>query len=83
MRTTLSLDDDVVAQLAAWQAKQNLTFKEAVNAALRRGLNELSRPKARKHFQTKPIDMGPCRLPSVDNVWEVLAEVEDPRSARP
>ena len=36
----------------AWRAEQNLSFKQAVNSALRRGLNELSRPKARKRFQT-------------------------------
>src|SRR4051812_17983632 len=62
MRTTLSLDEDVAAQLEAWRAKQKLTFKEAVNSALRRGLNELSRPRARKPFRTNPIDMGLCRL---------------------
>jgi hypothetical protein len=79
MRTTLSLDDDVAAQLEAWRAKQNLSFKDAVNSALRRGLDELSRPKARKAFRTKPIDMGLCRLPNLDNVWEVLDEVENAR----
>ncbi|MBV9746699.1 MAG: hypothetical protein JO099_23310 [Acidobacteriia bacterium] len=42
MRTTLSLDDDVAAQLEALRAKQKLTFKEAVNSALRRGLSGLS-----------------------------------------
>ena len=77
MRTTLSLDEDVAAQLEAWRAKQKLTFKEAVNSALRRGLNELSRPRARKPFRTKPIDMGLCRLANLDNIWEVLDEVED------
>jgi hypothetical protein len=82
MRTTLSLDDDVAAQLEAWRAKQNLTFKQAVNAALRRGLNELSRPKTRKPFRTKPIDMGPCLLANVDNIWEVLDEVENAGSTR-
>lgn len=82
MRTTLSLDDDVAAQLDAWRAKQNLTFKEAVNSALRRGLTELSRPKTRKPFRTKPIDMGPCRLANLDNIWEVLDEVEDAGSTR-
>lgn len=76
MRTTLSLDDDVVAQLEAWRAKQNLTFKQAVNSALRRDLNELSRLKARKSFRTKPIDMGPCRLANLDNISEVLDELE-------
>jgi len=83
VRTTLSLDDDVAAQLEAWRAKRNLSLKQAVNSALRRGLNEISRPKARKPFRTKPIDMGPCRLPNVDNIWEVLDEVENPETTRP
>ena len=82
MRTTLSLDDDVSAQLEAWRARQNLTFKQAVNSALRRGLSELSRPESRKPFRTKPIDMGPCRLPNLDNIWEVLDEVENGGSNR-
>jgi len=76
MRTTLSLDDDVAALLEAWRAKQDLTFKEAVNTALRRGLSELSRPRARRLFRTRPVDMGQCRFPSLDNVWEVLDEAE-------
>jgi hypothetical protein len=82
MRTTLSLDDDVSAQLEAWRVKQKLTFKQAVNSALRRGLNELSRPGTRKRFRTKPLDMGPCRLTNLDNVWEVLDEVENSGSTR-
>jgi hypothetical protein len=82
MRTTLSLDDDVSAQLETWRARQNLTFKQAVNFALRRGLSELSRPKAHKPFRTKPIDMGHCRLATLDNVSEVLDEVEDGGSNR-
>jgi hypothetical protein len=82
MRTTLSLDDDVAAQLEAWRTKQNLTFKQAVNSALRRGLNELSRPRSRGAFRTKPIDMGACRLGNLDNVWEVLDEAENPGSTR-
>jgi hypothetical protein len=77
MRTTLSLDDDVAAQLEAWRAQQNLSFKQAVNSALRRGLNELSRPKVRKAFRTKPLDLGRCRLPDLNNIWEILDEVED------
>ncbi len=79
----MSLDDDVASQLEAWRAKRNLSLKQAVNSALRRGLNEISRPKARKPFRTKPIDMGACRLPNLDNIWEVLDEVENPESTRP
>jgi hypothetical protein len=80
MRTTLSLDADVAAQLQAWRARQKLSFKQAVNSALRRGLNDLSHPRARKPCRTKVIDVGSCRLANLDNIWEVLDEVE---SARP
>jgi hypothetical protein len=83
VRTTLSLDDDVAAQLEAWRAKQNLSFKQALNSALRCGLNELSRPKARKPFRTKPIDMGSCRLANLDNIWEVLDDLENAGGTRP
>jgi hypothetical protein len=82
MRTTLSLDDDVAAQLEAWRGKQNLSFKQAVNTILRRGLSELSRPKARKPFRTQPTDMGPCRFASLDNIWEVLDEAENAGTPR-
>lgn len=77
MRTTVSLDDDVAVQLEAWRSTQNLTFKEAVNSALRIGLTELTCPKSRKKFVTQPVDMGRCRFPNLDNVWEVLDEVEN------
>ena len=47
MRTTLSLDDDVAAQLEAWRAKEKLGLKEAVNRALRQGLADVAKPAAR------------------------------------
>jgi len=82
MRTTLTLDDDVAAQLEAFRAKEDLTLKQAVNSALRRGLMELSRSRVRKPFRTKPIDMGRCRIPNLDNIAEVLAELDNESSRR-
>jgi hypothetical protein len=38
MRTTLTLDDDVAARLKELARRRRLTFKQAVNATLRRGL---------------------------------------------
>jgi Ribbon-helix-helix protein, copG family len=38
MRTTLTLDDDVAAKLRQLAARRRLSFKEAVNSVLRRGL---------------------------------------------
>lgn len=76
MRTTLSLDDDVAAQLEAYRKKEDIGLKEAVNSALRRGLAELNQPKPRSPFKTEPVDMGQCLYPNLDNVWEVLEDAE-------
>jgi hypothetical protein len=38
MRTTLTLDEDVAAKLRQFAARRRLSFKEAVNSVLRRGL---------------------------------------------
>ncbi len=39
IRTTLTLDDDVASKLQKLARRRKLSFKEAVNATLRRGLN--------------------------------------------
>jgi hypothetical protein len=73
MRTTLTLDDDVSAELDALRRKQGLRFRDAVNDALRRGLRAMAEghqpgPK----FVTRSMDLGPARVP-LDNVAEALA----------
>ena len=40
MRTTLTIDDDVAAMIKRESKRKGLSFKELVNAALRRGLAE-------------------------------------------
>lgn len=78
MRTTLTLDDDVAAQLKKLERTQNRSFKEIVNEALREGLARLEqRPaRTRARFQTKPLKLGACRVGSIDDVSEVLAVAE-------
>lgn len=39
MRTTVTLDPDVAARLKAWAHRQQLSFKEALNTVIRRGLS--------------------------------------------
>jgi Arc/MetJ family transcription regulator len=48
VRTTLTIDDDLVAKLKKLAQRGRLSFKEAVNATLRRGLGtqELAGRKA-------------------------------------
>jgi hypothetical protein len=78
MRTTLSLDPDVAALLKRIQAKRKTSFKEVVNDALREGLQRLERPDPVKPYRTKPMHLGKCYFPNVDNVAEILEEVEGP-----
>jgi len=77
MRTTLSLDDDVAAQLERVRRSRGGSLKETVNAALREGLQRLERPPARsRRSYTRPVSLGKPRVGSVDNVAEVLAVAE-------
>ena len=76
MRTTLTIDDDVAAEIERLRREREQNLKEVVNDALRLGLREMrSRPKRRKAFQTKTYDMGPP-LVSIDNVAEAIAYAE-------
>ena len=64
MRTTLTLDDDIAAILELERKRKGLSFKEVVNAALRRGLGEESPPGPRSEVRTRPVHMG--LLPGID-----------------
>jgi hypothetical protein len=44
MRTTVTLDDDVVAGLRAMMRERGLSFKEALNSAVRSGLGGVAAP---------------------------------------
>ena len=50
MRTTLTLDPDVAALLKKAVAKGEVSFKQAVNEALRRGLAETPADKPKRRF---------------------------------
>ena len=55
MRTTLTLDPDVAALLKKRVAKGDVTFKQAVNDAMRKGLTaEEVATKPKKRYVVKP-----------------------------
>jgi hypothetical protein len=77
MRTTLTLDEDVAIALEKVRDKRSLTFKAAVNEALRRGLQEMAEPEQeRVPYTIKPVSLGGCLLDNLDDVAEVLAFAE-------
>lgn len=76
MRTTLTIDDDVAAELERLQRSREVSLKELVNDALRRGLRDMrAPPKKKKPFRTRTYNMGE-QLINIDNTAEVLAYLE-------
>ncbi len=77
MRTTITLDDDVVRLLADLRKQSGGTFKDVVNRALRAGLRDLRRkPASPRGAPTDPVFLGQCRLDNLDNISDVLASAE-------
>ncbi len=78
MRTTLTLDDDVAAQLRRVLQARQATLKEVVNEALREGLRHLEAPPPRRTYRTPSVSLGRCLVGSIDDVAEApgLAEGE-------
>lgn len=77
MRTTLTLDDDVAAQLAQLRARGDKPYKVLVNEALRVGLAHLERSEEPPSGPyTRVVSLGTPRLPDVDDVTDALAAVE-------
>lgn len=77
MRTTLTLDDDVAAKLRSEMRRTGKTFRETVNACLRRGLLRRRPPEAKPAFRIRARDLGRLQPGlSLDNVGELLERVE-------
>ena len=76
MRTTLTLDDDVAARLK--QLEGFSSFKDAVNAALRAGLDQLASEvsKAPQDYKIHSVALDPIVL-NVDNIAEILDLIEE------
>jgi len=57
MRTTVTLDPDVEAVLRRVMRERGLSFKEALNQAIRMGMGT-ARRQAQRHFRQKTHRMG-------------------------
>jgi hypothetical protein len=73
VRTTVTLDDDTLALLQRLMKERGVSFKQALNDAIREGTAH--RP-ARPAFATTSADLG---VPTVnlDRALQIAAELED------
>jgi hypothetical protein len=80
MRTTLTIDDDVVAAIERRRRELNHTLKQEVNDLLRAGLLRAKedRPKSGSPgFRVQPLDVGELLVP-IDDVEAALDIAEGP-----
>lgn len=78
MRTTVTLDDDVARALQRIQGEEHVTFRQALNDAIREGLAARARrvrEGATPMKTTRPRDLRP-RLTNFDNASEIIALAE-------
>lgn len=73
MRTTVTLDPDVEAKLRATMRERGVSFKVALNDALRTGLNGLAPAGRRFRMQTAPLG---ARF-NIDKALTIAGEMED------
>jgi hypothetical protein len=73
MRTTVTLDPDVQVRLQAAMRERGVSFKVALNDAVRAGLG--GEAASRKRFRVKPSPLG-ARF-NVDKALRLAGELED------
>ena len=81
MRTTLTLEPDVARKLKKTMATKGITLKDAVNQALRAGLEAEEAP-ARPRFQVEPHAFGFKPGIDLDKLNQLADELEAEEFAR-
>ena len=76
MRTTLTIDDDVLDRARSVAERLRAPFRRVVNEALRAGLQRVEEPARIRPYHTRPHRMGLKAGRSLDNVQELLAQIE-------
>ena len=79
MRTTVTLDSDTRALVERSMRERGLTFKQAVNDAIRAGLGPRTDRKASSY--TTPRPLGPARV-DLTRALAVAAALEDESLSR-
>lgn len=79
MRTTVTLDPDVAARLREAARERGVSFKEALNAAVRAGLAAGHEPRPYR-TPSRPLGLRPGI--NVDKALQLAGEMEDEELTR-
>lgn len=77
MRTTVTLEPDAEALVRRLMRERGLTFKQAINAAIRAG----AAPADEGTFRTPTFALGPPRV-ALDSALSLAARLEDEEIVR-
>ena len=75
MRTTVTLDPDVAAKLKAVARERGISFKQALNSAVRAGLGGQRRSKQTFRQYSQPMGLRPSL--DLDKALQLAAALED------
>lgn len=78
MRTTITLEKDVVAKLKEETRRTGRPFKQIVNEYLRLGFTARQQFQEPKPFRVKARALGLRPGISIDNIGELLEQIEGP-----
>ena len=80
MRTTVTLDDDLLATLQQLAAERGGTFKDVLNATLRAGLRPPGEPGAVYRMPTRRMGLRPEF--DLDRALRLASDLEDDQIVR-
>ena len=78
MRTTITLDKDVIDKLNGEMRRSGKSFKETVNEFLRIGLAMRRELKRADRFKVRARPLGVVPGLNYDNIGELLEQLEGP-----
>jgi hypothetical protein len=76
MRTTLTIDDDVLDRARALAGRLDRPFRLVVNEALRAGLHAVEGPARSRPYHTHARKLGLKAGRNLDNIQELIAQIE-------
>jgi Ribbon-helix-helix protein, copG family len=80
MRTTVTLDSDLAVKLRALARERGVSFKEALNTALRRGLTTAGGSQGRYRLESRRL--GLRRGVDLEHALRLAGELEDAETIR-
>lgn len=81
MRTTVTLDPDLAAKLRSLAHERGVSFKEALNSALRRGLTP-GAAGSKRPYRLASKRLGLRRGIDLEHALRLAAELEDAETIR-